>query len=66
MTELESHQLVVDWLFWCQIPDHNVPTLDMMFDLVEDVKKWLSQGEGRVVALHCKVLRECVFFLHIS
>ena len=53
-------------LFWSQIPDHNVPTLDMMFDLVEDVKKWLSQREGRVVALHCKVLvGKCGFFCTI-
>merc|ERR550519_852335 len=25
-----------------------------MFDLVEDVKRWLSQDQDRVVALHCK------------
>jgi len=40
-----------------QIDDHNVPTLDQMIALVQDVRNWLSDGpEGRerVVALHCK------------
>ena len=39
-----------------QIDDHNVPSLEQMFELVDDVKAWLQGGEGqeRVVALHCK------------
>jgi len=39
-----------------EIDDHNVPTLDQMFDLVDDVRAWLEGGDGRdrVVALHCK------------
>jgi len=39
-----------------EIDDHNVPTLDQMFELVDDVRDWLSGGDGRtrVVALHCK------------
>jgi len=40
-----------------QIDDHNVPTLEMMMDLVKDVRDWLKGGEkgrNRVVALHCK------------
>jgi len=39
-----------------QIDDHNVPRLDEMFKLVDDVKDWLHGGDGRerVVALHCK------------
>eukprot|EP00092_Neocalanus_flemingeri_P005758 GFUD01006198.1.p1 GENE.GFUD01006198.1~~GFUD01006198.1.p1 ORF type:complete len:598 (-),score=127.12 GFUD01006198.1:1009-2802(-) len=39
-----------------EIDDHNVPSLDQMFKLVDDVKDWLQSGEGRqrVVALHCK------------
>ena len=39
-----------------KIDDHNVPTLEMMIDLVDDVNEWHEGGEGkeRVVALHCK------------
>jgi len=39
-----------------QIDDHNVPSIDEMIKLVEDVGAWLRGGEGRerVVALHCK------------
>ena len=39
-----------------QIDDHNVPSLEQMLDLVQDVREWLHGGEGRkrVVALHCK------------
>jgi len=39
-----------------RIDDHNVPTLEQMFQLVDDVRNWLSGGEGRerVVAVHCK------------
>ena len=39
-----------------QIDDHNVPTLDQMLELVDDVNDWLQGAEGRerVVALHCK------------
>ena len=42
--------------FLSQIDDHNVPTLEQMFELVDDVKDWLRGGDGRerVVALHCK------------
>merc|ERR1711971_842022 len=40
-----------------QIDDHNVPRLEEMVALVEDVRAWLRGGEEgrqRVVALHCK------------
>jgi len=40
-----------------QIDDHNVPRLEEMVKLVEDVRAWLRGGEEgrqRVVALHCK------------
>jgi len=39
-----------------KIDDHNVPTIEQMFELVDDVKDWLHGGDGRerVVALHCK------------
>jgi len=39
-----------------KIDDHNVPTIEQMFELVDDVKDWLQGGGGRkrVVALHCK------------
>ena len=39
-----------------QIDDHNVPSLEQMFELVDDVKACLQGGDGRerVVALHCK------------
>eukprot|EP00090_Calanus_glacialis_P039784 TRINITY_DN6927_c0_g1_i6.p1 TRINITY_DN6927_c0_g1~~TRINITY_DN6927_c0_g1_i6.p1 ORF type:complete len:599 (-),score=158.90 TRINITY_DN6927_c0_g1_i6:76-1872(-) len=39
-----------------EIDDHNVPSLEQMFELVDDVKTWLQGGDGRerVVALHCK------------
>jgi len=39
-----------------QIDDHNVPTIEQMFELVDDVREWLHGGDGRerVVALHCK------------
>jgi len=40
-----------------QIDDHNVPTLETMLLLVEDVRNWLEggpEGRERVVALHCK------------
>jgi len=39
-----------------KIDDHNVPTIEQMFELVDDVKEWLQGGDGRkrVVALHCK------------
>jgi len=39
-----------------EIDDHNVPRLEQMFKLVDDVKDWLQSGDGRerVVALHCK------------
>jgi len=40
-----------------QIDDHNVPRLEEMVKLVEDVCAWLRGGEEgrqRVVALHCK------------
>ena len=49
-------QIFVIILFDFQIDDHNVPTLDQMFDLVDDVRAWLEGGDGRerVVALHCK------------
>ena len=43
-------------VYLLQIDDHNVPSLEQMFELVDDVKAWLQGGEGRerVVALHCK------------
>ena len=33
-----------------------MPSLEQMFELVDDVKAWLQGGDGRerVVALHCK------------
>ena len=33
-----------------------MPSLEQMFELVDDVKDWLHGGDGRerVVALHCK------------
>jgi len=37
-----------------EIDDHNVPSLEQMLDLVDDVRDWLQGGAGRVVALHCK------------
>jgi len=39
-----------------KIDDHNVPTIEQMFELVDDVQQWLHGGDGRerVVALHCK------------
>eukprot|EP00092_Neocalanus_flemingeri_P009379 GFUD01010093.1.p1 GENE.GFUD01010093.1~~GFUD01010093.1.p1 ORF type:complete len:615 (+),score=137.39 GFUD01010093.1:290-2134(+) len=39
-----------------EIDDHNVPTLEQMLDLVDDVRDWLQGGarRERVVALHCK------------
>ena len=30
-----------------QIDDHNVPSIDEMIKLVEDVGAWLGGGEGR-------------------
>ena len=45
-----------NFYFLPQIDDHNVPSLEQMFELVDDVKTWLQGGDGRerVVALHCK------------
>jgi len=41
-----------------RIDDHNVPTIEQMFELTEDVREWLSgsneRERERVVALHCK------------
>ena len=41
-----------------RIDDHNVPTIEQMFELTEDVREWLSGSNDRererVVALHCK------------
>ena len=39
-----------------RIDDHNVPSLEMMFDLTDSVREWLGGGRERerVVALHCK------------
>ena len=39
-----------------RIDDHNVPTLEMMFDLTDSVREWLGgdRERERVVALHCK------------
>ena len=33
-----------------------MPSIEQMFELVDDVKEWLQGGDGRkrVVALHCK------------
>ena len=50
--------LFVLWMddMFFKIDDHNVPTIEQMFELVDDVKDWLHGGDGRerVVALHCK------------
>ena len=39
-----------------RIDDHNVPSLEMMFELTDSVREWLAGGRqrGRVVSLHCK------------
>ena len=39
-----------------RIDDHNVPTLEMMFNLTDSVREWLGgdRERERVVALHCK------------
>ena len=39
-----------------RIDDHNVPTLEMMFELTDSVRWWLAgdRERERVVALHCK------------
>ena len=39
-----------------RIDDHNVPSLEMMFDLTDSVREWLGgdRERERVVALHCK------------
>ena len=40
-----------------RIDDHNVPSLEQMFQLTDDVREWLNGGNKdreRVVALHCK------------
>lgn len=40
-----------------QIDDHNVPELEKMIELVDDVQAWLQgapEDRSRVVALHCK------------
>ena len=39
-----------------RIDDHNVPSLEMMFDLTDSVREWLAgdRERERVVALHCK------------
>ena len=39
-----------------RIDDHNVPTLEMMFELTDFVREWLGgdRERERVVSLHCK------------
>ena len=39
-----------------RIDDHNVPTLEMMFELTDSVREWLGgdRERERVVSLHCK------------
>ena len=39
-----------------RIDDHNVPSLEMMFELTDSVREWLGgdRERERVVALHCK------------
>ena len=39
-----------------RIDDHNVPSLEQMFELTDDVREWLggNRNKDRVVALHCK------------
>ena len=39
-----------------RIDDHNVPSLEQMFELTDDVREWLggNRNRDRVVALHCK------------
>jgi len=38
-----------------KVDDHNVPSLEQMFDLTDDVREWLAGSERkRVVSLHCK------------
>jgi len=34
--------------------DHNVPTLEMIRDFVNDACDWLKKSENNVVAVHCK------------
>merc|ERR1719188_2233723 len=38
-----------------RVDDHNVPSLEQMFELTDDVREWLAGSERkRVVSLHCK------------
>ena len=39
-----------------RIDDHNVPSLEMMFELTDSVREWLAgdRQRERVVSLHCK------------
>ncbi|XP_056011438.1 phosphatidylinositol 3,4,5-trisphosphate 3-phosphatase TPTE2-like [Ostrea edulis] len=36
------------------IDDHNVPSIRDMVDFCIKVRKWLSENEGHVIAVHCK------------
>lgn len=36
------------------IDDHNVPTLDDLIKFCNNVRKWLSEDERNVIAVHCK------------
>lgn len=35
--------------------DHNVPTMDMMYDCCVDMHEWMKD-ENHVAAVHCKVI----------
>ena len=40
------------------VDDHNVPSVNEMISFVDEVKAWLAESEGHVIAVHCKGIRD--------